>query len=143
MEFLRQLWEFLGWTIGSVSIASFGIYIPLAFNFWMLWNLYHQNLLYITFLWNTWTLHESSKYLTEFVVLVVYHIAETPRVGIIMGSDTDLLVMKDAAKILDMFGVTHEVNIKICSNNWTLARLTWMNYNPLKTDRRNLKFVIW
>ena len=51
------------------------------------------------------------------MVLVVYHIAETPRVGIIMGSDTDLLVMKDAAKILDMFGVTHEVNIKICSNN--------------------------
>ncbi|AEC05898.1 phosphoribosylaminoimidazole carboxylase family protein / AIR carboxylase family protein [Arabidopsis thaliana] len=28
-----------------------------------------------------------------------------------MGSDTDLLVMKDAAKILDMFGVTHEVKI--------------------------------
>ncbi|VYS52080.1 unnamed protein product [Arabidopsis thaliana] len=36
---------------------------------------------------------------------------ETPRVGIIMGSDTDLLVMKDAAKILDLFGVTHEVKI--------------------------------
>ncbi|XP_020882975.1 phosphoribosylaminoimidazole carboxylase, chloroplastic [Arabidopsis lyrata subsp. lyrata] len=36
---------------------------------------------------------------------------ETPRVGIIMGSDTDLPVMKDAAKILDLFGVTHEVRI--------------------------------
>ncbi|KAL0896819.1 hypothetical protein Bca101_080780 [Brassica carinata] len=35
-------------------------------------------------------------------------ILKTPRVGIIMGSDSDLPVMKDAAKILDMFGVTHE-----------------------------------
>jgi len=43
--------------------------------------------------------------------------AETPRVAIIMGSDTDLPVMKDAAKILDLCGVTHEVNVKICSNN--------------------------
>ncbi|GKV27316.1 hypothetical protein SLEP1_g36502 [Rubroshorea leprosula] len=34
-----------------------------------------------------------------------------PRVGIIMGSDSDLPVMKDAAKILDMFGVPHEVRI--------------------------------
>ncbi|KAH0930460.1 hypothetical protein HID58_016187, partial [Brassica napus] len=42
---------------------------------------------------------------------VVLHIAETPRVGIIMGSDSDLPVMKDAAQILDMFGVTYEVKI--------------------------------
>ncbi|KAL5068611.1 hypothetical protein RYX36_019498 [Vicia faba] len=34
-----------------------------------------------------------------------------PRVGIIMGSDSDLPVMKDAAKILEMFGVPHEVRI--------------------------------
>uniref|UniRef100_A0A2N9HCU2 phosphoribosylaminoimidazole carboxylase n=1 Tax=Fagus sylvatica TaxID=28930 RepID=A0A2N9HCU2_FAGSY len=31
--------------------------------------------------------------------------AVTPRVGIIMGSDSDLPVMKDAARILNMFGV--------------------------------------
>ncbi|KAL1209939.1 Phosphoribosylaminoimidazole carboxylase, chloroplastic [Cardamine amara subsp. amara] len=40
-----------------------------------------------------------------------HQVHETPRVGIIMGSDSDLPVMKDAAKILDMFGVTHEVRI--------------------------------
>ncbi|XP_058770565.1 phosphoribosylaminoimidazole carboxylase, chloroplastic isoform X2 [Vicia villosa] len=34
-----------------------------------------------------------------------------PRVGIIMGSDSDLPVMKEAAKILEMFGVPHEVRI--------------------------------
>uniref|UniRef100_A0A6N2LF65 phosphoribosylaminoimidazole carboxylase n=1 Tax=Salix viminalis TaxID=40686 RepID=A0A6N2LF65_SALVM len=37
--------------------------------------------------------------------------AVTPRVGIIMGSDSDLPIMKDAAKILTMFGVPHEVRI--------------------------------
>ncbi|CAN1247101.1 Phosphoribosylaminoimidazole carboxylase, chloroplastic (Fragment) [Linum grandiflorum] len=35
----------------------------------------------------------------------------TPRVGIIMGSDSDLPVMKDASRILTMFGVPHEVRI--------------------------------
>ncbi|KAK2988107.1 hypothetical protein RJ640_029967 [Escallonia rubra] len=35
----------------------------------------------------------------------------TPRVGIIMGSDSDLPVMKDAAKILDEFDVSTEVRI--------------------------------
>ncbi|CAH8354635.1 unnamed protein product [Eruca vesicaria subsp. sativa] len=40
-----------------------------------------------------------------------HQVQETPRVGIIMGSDSDLPVMKDAAKILDMFGVTYEVKI--------------------------------
>ncbi|CAI0433965.1 unnamed protein product [Linum tenue] len=34
-----------------------------------------------------------------------------PRIGIIMGSDSDLPVMKDASKILTMFGVPHEVRI--------------------------------
>ncbi|TXG65995.1 hypothetical protein EZV62_007270 [Acer yangbiense] len=34
-----------------------------------------------------------------------------PRVGIIMGSDSDLPVMKEAARILSMFGVSHEVRI--------------------------------
>ncbi|CAN1765896.1 Phosphoribosylaminoimidazole carboxylase, chloroplastic (Fragment) [Linum perenne] len=35
-------------------------------------------------------------------------VAITPRVGIIMGSDSDLPVMKDASRILTMFGVPHE-----------------------------------
>ncbi|XP_011002936.1 PREDICTED: phosphoribosylaminoimidazole carboxylase, chloroplastic-like isoform X1 [Populus euphratica] len=37
--------------------------------------------------------------------------AVTPRVGIIMGSDSDLPIMKDAARILTVFGVPHEVRI--------------------------------
>ncbi|KAM6577066.1 hypothetical protein CsatB_028903 [Cannabis sativa] len=37
--------------------------------------------------------------------------AATPHVGIIMGSDSDLPVMKDAAKILAMFDVPYEVRI--------------------------------
>ncbi|QCE07440.1 phosphoribosylaminoimidazole carboxylase [Vigna unguiculata] len=37
--------------------------------------------------------------------------AVAPRVGIIMGSDSDLPVMKSAAEILEMFGVPHEVRI--------------------------------
>ncbi|XP_047154834.1 phosphoribosylaminoimidazole carboxylase, chloroplastic [Vigna umbellata] len=37
--------------------------------------------------------------------------AVPPRVGIIMGSDSDLPVMKSAAEILEMFGVPHEVRI--------------------------------
>lgn len=36
-------------------------------------------------------------------------IAVTPHVGIIMGSDSDLPVMKDAAKILNVFDVPYEV----------------------------------
>lgn len=35
----------------------------------------------------------------------------SPLVGIIMGSDSDLPVMKGAIEILDSFGVSHEVNI--------------------------------
>ncbi|PQP93276.1 phosphoribosylaminoimidazole carboxylase chloroplastic isoform X1 [Prunus yedoensis var. nudiflora] len=37
--------------------------------------------------------------------------AVAPRVGIVMGSDSDLPVMKDAAKVLNMFGVPNEVRI--------------------------------
>ncbi|XP_068341318.1 phosphoribosylaminoimidazole carboxylase, chloroplastic-like isoform X1 [Pyrus communis] len=37
--------------------------------------------------------------------------AVIPRVGIVMGSDSDLPVMKDAAKILNTFGVPNEVRI--------------------------------
>ncbi|KAE9447981.1 hypothetical protein C3L33_20132, partial [Rhododendron williamsianum] len=35
----------------------------------------------------------------------------TPRVGIIMGSDSDLPIMKDAARILTMFDIPYEVRI--------------------------------
>jgi len=34
-----------------------------------------------------------------------------PKVGIIMGSDSDLAVMKDAADILQEFGIDHEITI--------------------------------
>lgn len=34
-----------------------------------------------------------------------------PVIGIIMGSDSDLPVMKDASKILEEFGVAHEVKV--------------------------------
>ncbi|MBK6546272.1 MAG: 5-(carboxyamino)imidazole ribonucleotide mutase [Saprospiraceae bacterium] len=36
---------------------------------------------------------------------------EHPEVGIIMGSDSDLKIMKDAAEILDQFGISYEVRI--------------------------------
>ncbi len=36
---------------------------------------------------------------------------DQPLVGIIMGSDSDLPVMSEAAKILEEFGISHEVNI--------------------------------
>ena len=47
-----------------------------------------------------------------------------PLVGIIMGSDSDLLVMKDGALILDSFGVSNE--IKIVSAHRTPERM--INY---------------
>lgn len=34
-----------------------------------------------------------------------------PLVGIIMGSDSDLLIMQDAAKVLDEFGIPYELTI--------------------------------
>ncbi len=36
---------------------------------------------------------------------------KNPEVGIIMGSDSDLKVMKDAAEILDQFGISYEIRI--------------------------------
>ena len=38
-------------------------------------------------------------------------IKKKPLVGIIMGSDSDLTVMKQAADVLDEFGVPYEVKI--------------------------------
>jgi phosphoribosylaminoimidazole carboxylase PurE protein len=34
-----------------------------------------------------------------------------PQVGIVMGSDSDLAVMKESAKILESYGIPHEVTI--------------------------------
>ena len=38
-------------------------------------------------------------------------ISATPLVGIIMGSDSDLTVMKEAAVVLENFGIEYEINI--------------------------------
>lgn len=35
----------------------------------------------------------------------------TPRIGIIMGSQSDLSIMKEAAEVLDEFGITYEITI--------------------------------
>lgn len=35
----------------------------------------------------------------------------TPRIGIIMGSQSDLSIMKEAAEILDEFGIAYEITI--------------------------------
>lgn len=37
--------------------------------------------------------------------------ANTPTVGIIMGSDSDLEVMSEAAKILDLFEISYEITV--------------------------------
>ncbi len=37
--------------------------------------------------------------------------AAAPRVGIVMGSDSDLTVMRAASEVLDDFGVAHEVHV--------------------------------
>jgi len=46
---------------------------------------------------------------SHIIALFCFIIVVAPRVGIIMGSDSDLPVMKSAAEILEMFGVPHEV----------------------------------
>lgn len=61
----------------------------------------------------------------------------TPQVGIIMGSDSDLPVMKDAAEILGQFGVTHEVTI--VSAHRTANRL--VGYAE-EAERRGLRVII-
>jgi len=64
-------------------------------------------------------------------------IATGPQVGIIMGSDSDLPTMKDAADILDKFGVTYEV--KIVSAHRTPTRM----YTYAQTARdRGIQVII-
>ena len=60
-----------------------------------------------------------------------------PQVGIIMGSDSDLPVMADAAKVLDDFGIDYELTI--VSAHRTPDRM----YEYAKTARqRGLKLII-
>lgn len=60
-----------------------------------------------------------------------------PLVGIIMGSDSDLEVMKDAAKILEEFGIPYE--IKIVSAHRTPDFMAEYGKTALK---RGLKVII-
>lgn len=60
-----------------------------------------------------------------------------PVVGIIMGSDSDLSVMKDAAAILDTFDIPYELTI--VSAHRTPDRL--VEYAK-SADQRNLKVII-
>jgi 5-(carboxyamino)imidazole ribonucleotide mutase len=58
-------------------------------------------------------------------------------VGIIMGSDSDLYVMKEAAKILDMFRISNE--IKVISAHRTTERM--VNYAN-EAKRRGMMVII-
>lgn len=59
------------------------------------------------------------------------------RVGIIMGSDSDFPVMKDAAKVLDTFGVSYE--IKIVSAHRTPG---WMFSYASSAQGRGIQIII-
>lgn len=61
----------------------------------------------------------------------------SPLVGIVMGSDSDLPVMQDAAKILEEFDVAHEVTI--VSAHRTPDRLTEYAKSAME---RGLKVII-
>lgn len=65
------------------------------------------------------------------------HSMAKPVVGIIMGSQSDLRVMKDAAELLEEFGIPHEVTI-------VSAHRTPMRMIEYATDakRRGLKVII-
>nr|XP_004299242.2 PREDICTED: phosphoribosylaminoimidazole carboxylase, chloroplastic isoform X2 [Fragaria vesca subsp. vesca] len=63
--------------------------------------------------------------------------AATPLVGIIMGSDSDLPVMKEAAKVLNIFEVPHE--IRIVSAHRTPD---WMHSYALSAHKRGIEVII-
>ena len=56
-----------------------------------------------------------------------------PQIGIIMGSDSDLPVMSEAAKVLDDFGIDYEITI--VSAHRTPDRM----YNYAKTAKQRGK----
>jgi len=60
-----------------------------------------------------------------------------PRVGIIMGSDSDLQVMKEAKEILDSFGVANEITI--VSAHRTTRRM--VQY-ATKAKKRGIEVII-
>jgi len=62
---------------------------------------------------------------------------DKPLVGIIMGSDSDLPVMQEAAKVLEEFGVPHEVTV--VSAHRTVDR---MNEYAKSAAERGLKVII-
>lgn len=62
---------------------------------------------------------------------------DKPLVGIIMGSDSDLPVMSEAAKILEEFGVSHEVKIVSAHRTPDL-----MNEYAKSAASRGLKVII-
>ncbi|MEC4803878.1 MAG: 5-(carboxyamino)imidazole ribonucleotide mutase [Jaaginema sp. PMC 1079.18] len=62
---------------------------------------------------------------------------ESPVIGIIMGSDSDLPTLKDAIAICEQFGIPHEV--AIVSAHRTPDRL--VNYGKTASDR-GLKIII-
>lgn len=62
---------------------------------------------------------------------------EKPLVGIIMGSDSDLPVMQEAAKVLEEFGVDHEIKIVSAHRTPDL-----MNEYAKTAVERGLKVII-
>lgn len=60
-----------------------------------------------------------------------------PKVAVIMGSDSDLSVMKDAVNVLNQFGIAHEV--KILSAHRTPDETIQFAKNA---ERNNLKIII-
>ncbi|MDI6784288.1 MAG: 5-(carboxyamino)imidazole ribonucleotide mutase [bacterium] len=60
-----------------------------------------------------------------------------PLVGIIMGSDSDLPVLKEAAQILQMFGIEYELTI--ISAHRTPARLAKF---ALESEKKGLELII-
>ncbi len=61
----------------------------------------------------------------------------SPVVGILMGSDSDLPTMQEAAKVLEEFGVPHELHI--CSAHRTPERL---RRYARQAERRGLRVLI-
>ncbi len=64
-------------------------------------------------------------------------VAATPLVGVLMGSDSDLPTMQEAMKVLQEFGVPHEVHV--CSAHRTPERLTRYARGA---ERRGLRVLI-
>ena len=70
-------------------------------------------------------------------LLPLLHMSNAPLVGIIMGSDSDLPVMQEAANMLEHFKIPHEVTV--VSAHRTPERM--MNYGA-EAIERGLKVII-